>query len=735
MASIIIDNLIVSGDCSQTNSGSVSFSVTGQSPGFLVSEISSSGQFPTSALTAPYIYSATSLSAGTYFLLITDASSSTDTLPIYISSGTVLGIGKNDTTCGLNNGMVTGTTLNVYGVASYYLYNINDQLVTSAQTSLNDIQFPNLSADTYYLIADDGGGCSGQSASVVVLSSSTFDYGYYVVDDASCNNAGSGKIFLTGLTPSSAYTINWSTLPTQSGSTTVTGLTGGIYIVSVTNSQGCDVSKSITVPFVDTIGLGAWVTTSPTCFSSNGVAEIIITGGTAPYFYSGSNGDTVVSFSQTYSFSGLGPGELFVNVTDAGLCTLQTSVTLLSPNSFSTVSISTTNSTCSQDNGSLQIVVDSGLSTLPNLTFIVSGSPGYYQTVTYGSPIQDFMGLVSGDYIYIVSGGTGCSYTGTTTINNTALFDFTATTVDTTCGLNNGSISVVVSTGGTFPYQFTLVGPNNVPSITPTTTSNFLGTFNNLTYGTYFLTVNDSNTPQCNITQSVNVGFSQGPFFSFYTSQPTLGNDGSIQALITSGTAPFTLNWSSNVNGQTGLTVTSLTAGTYSLTVIDNNGCSYSASTTLVGTSLQTSYRLFTVCEQTFGSSGTTTRRGVRQMYLEGLLDLTSGDTGCIVTSADFNVQAIVGSQSAETIFYSSSGITDYPSDQQYVDAVEQILESFIGIDDVTIILNDNKITITNDCTEIQKNCGAQFINLLQDTPITINLLIDYDISCISCLP
>jgi hypothetical protein len=144
MGLIIIDNLIVSGDCLSTNSGSVSFSVTGQSPGFLVSEISTSGQFPTSALTAPYVYSATSLSAGTYFLLVTDASSSTSTIPIYISSGTVLGIDKGNTTCGLDNGTITGTTLNVYGVASYYLYNINDDLITSAQTSLNEIEFANL---------------------------------------------------------------------------------------------------------------------------------------------------------------------------------------------------------------------------------------------------------------------------------------------------------------------------------------------------------------------------------------------------------------------------------------------------------------------------------------------------------------------------------------------------------------------------------------------------------------
>lgn len=732
MGLIFINNYSVTGDCSQTNSGVVSFSVSGTSPGFTVTELTSTGSFPTSALTPPlYAYYVDGLSGNTYFLEVIDGSGDIQTVPVYISTGTNVGIDRSNTTCGSNNGTITGNTTYVYGVSSYYLYNINDQLINSGLTSNLEFTFSNLSADTYYIIADDGGGCTGQSASVVVLSSSTFDYGYYVVDDASCNNSGSGKIFLTGLTPSSAYTINWSTLPSQSGNTTVTGLTAGTYIVNVTNPEGCSVSKAIVVSTISPIGLGSWVTTSPTCFASDGVADLIITGGTAPYFYSGSNGDTAVSFSTNYSFSGLGPGQLFVNVTDAGLCTLQTSVTLLSPNSFSTVAITTTNSTCSANDGSMQIVVDSGLSTLPNLSFIVSGSSGYYQTVTYGSPIQTFNNLDDGDYIYIVSGGTGCAYTGTTVINNTALFEFTATTVDTTCGFSNGSVSVASSTGGTYPYQFTLVGP----TYAPTTISNFLGSFTNLPYGNYLLTVSDSSTPQCSISENVFVGNSQGVFFNFFTTQPILGNDGSIQTFITSGTAPFTLNWSSNVNGQTGLTVTSLTAGTYSLTVVDDNGCSYSASTTLVGTSQQISYRLFNVCSQTFGPSGTTNKRGVRQMFFEGYNDLTSGDTGCIITSADFTVQAIVGSQSAETVFYTSSGITDYPTDIQYVNAIEQILESFVGIDDVIVVLNDNKITISNNCTEIQKNCGNQFINLLQDTQITVNLLIDYDISCISCAP
>ena len=119
MGYIEINNFSVTGDCSLTNSGSVSFSVTGDSPGFVVSEITSSGQFPTSALTVPYDYSVSNLSGGSYFLLVTDAASSTDIVSVYISQGTAVGIDRNNTSCGSNNGTITGTTPYVYGIATY----------------------------------------------------------------------------------------------------------------------------------------------------------------------------------------------------------------------------------------------------------------------------------------------------------------------------------------------------------------------------------------------------------------------------------------------------------------------------------------------------------------------------------------------------------------------------------------------------------------------------------------
>ena len=98
-------------------------------------------------------------------------------------------------------------------------------------------EFTNLSAGTYYIVANDGGGCTGITASVILTPSTGFTFGGYVVDDASCIGSGSGKIFITGLTsPVSAYTINWSSNVGSQTGTTVTGLTGGTYLITITNS-------------------------------------------------------------------------------------------------------------------------------------------------------------------------------------------------------------------------------------------------------------------------------------------------------------------------------------------------------------------------------------------------------------------------------------------------------------------------------------------------------------------
>ena len=411
------------------------------------------------------------------------------------------------------------------------------------------------------------------------------------------------------------------------------------------------------------------------------------------------------------------------------MCTIYDSVSLLTPNSFSTVAITTTNSTCSVNDGTINVLVDGGVSTALNLQISVSGTTGISQVGLFGSSNETFYGLGSGTYVVTVV-SAGCTYTASTVINSVSLYSATTEISGTTCGLNNGVLVVSASTGGTFPYVYSLTGPD----YNPNTVTSLFNTFTNLAYGNYVLTIQDTSLPPCIQTYPIFIPYSQNVNFNLYPNQPVNGNDGSITAFITSGEPPFTLTWSGGTAGsQTGSVVTGLTSGNYSLTVTDASGCTLTKYVTLTGTKKYTNYLYYTVCDDTFTDSGLVTKRTIQSMYLEGFSDLTSGDTNCIINSATFSINAEVGGQSSQNLFYTSSGSTDYPNDLIWADAISTILNGFVGISDVTIDLTSNRITIKTNCEEIKKNCGPQTINPLQDTQIKVNLIIDYDISCVSC--
>ena len=77
----------------------------------------------------------------------------------------------------------------------------------------------------------------------------------------------------------------------------------------------------------------------------------------------------------------------------------------------------------------------------------------------------------------------------------------------------------------------------------------------------------------CTQTEIFYIADSQSVDFNLVGVQPTIGNDGEIYLNITSGIPPFTIVWSSNVGLQTGLHLTGLSNGNYSVLVTDSEGC------------------------------------------------------------------------------------------------------------------------------------------------------------------
>lgn len=712
---ILLNNYSITGDCSNLGIGEVFFNITGDSPGWAVQEISTSGLLPTSATTSTYYVN--NLPAGSYFVEIIDSVADSLIIPIYISSGTCVSIEVDGTYCGINNGSITATTQYVYGPIDFYLYDIDNNLVDSAIGVTNNYVFNGLSADTYYVTADDGGGCSGRSESCIIYSSTPINFGFYVVDDANCvSSGGSGKIFITGLTGSAPFTYLWSNGETTSS---IENLVANFYSVTVTDNNGCQLIQSTQVFNVPPVAFGSFITTPPTCFSNNGQVTVIVVDGTAPYYFSGSNGETVVTFSQSYTFTGLSSGNFSVFVQDAGLCNFTQSTTLITPNGFSITSISTVNSTCNNNNGQINVSLNSGVP-LGSFTYSITNSLG--NTTSYSTPSVNFSfnNLASDTYTITISNGT-CTYTTTEVITNTQLFTISAVTTGTTCGANNGSVQILASSGGTLPYTYSINGlPPSLQTI-----------YNNLSSGNYVATVTDFNG--CSQTINFTITPSNGVFFDFVVTQPVNGNDGEINTLIYYGEPPFTYNWSSNVGTQTGLNITGLTAGTYTLEVIDDNGCIYTKSTTLNGTNKISSYQLFNICDSFFEKKDLIGKRGIKQMYSEGFYDLTFDDSNCEVNSAIFTLEVTVDGELKTIDFYNSTNINDYPSDVDWVNIIVDTLKTFEGIGDVLVNYDNNTIQIFNTCKKTDTSCNQQNINLLSDAKITVNLIINYDISCETC--
>ena len=652
----------------------------------------------------------TGLSAGVYQVQLNDSTMPVNNflnINVSISSGMTVDVTSvSNTTCDLDNGSVTVTALSDYSDITFSLYSGSTVLEFVNTTSFSAV-FDNLAPGIYNITAQNEAGCSATTGNFHIYSSDTVDFGFYIINDTQCASP-SGKVYITGTTGNGPFTYLWYNGYTG---TSITGLTQGTYEVTVTDSLGCSVSKVALVELVPSIGLGSWSAVNPSCFASDGSLTLTITGGTGPYYYSGSNGTTAISYSPSYTFTSLPAGNYFVEVTDAALCKVTFGTTLLTPGTFNVQSISVIDSECSNNGGSIQVNVQQGS---PPYTYSLSGV-GVNQSGTTISTSYQFTNLTSQTYDLTITDGGSCVYTNSVTVNNNPSYIVTTSGTTSSCGLENGSITLMITSGGTSPYTYSLDNGNT------TTTGNLFATFGGLAAGQYLYTIVDSTG--CTQTGNVSV-LSEGnvEFSLFPTSCGLSGSGGTITALINSGQPPFTFTWSSNVSGNPqNIYVSGLTGGTYSLTIVDDNGCTQTRETTISCSEIISTYMVYEMCSSDFVyTSGT--KRGILQMYNEGYRDLTSGHTDCLLSAATFSVQITVSGTtypSPLVPFYNSTSLLDIPTDQQYFNEVESILLSIPGITGVTIDSTTSEIIISTD--------GS-----LSAEEIVIELIIDYDIDCVS---
>lgn len=344
----------------------------------------------------------------------------------------------------------------------------------------------------------------------------------------------------------------WSTIPgTVVGFGTLNNLCPGTYSVTCTEAGGCDVSATVTITGVPASPLAANVThTNDNAFTCSGTATAAPTGGFGPYSYDWNTGET------TSSISNLCGGTYSVLITDAVQNTVSANFTVTDPCSNFTVSTSVTNANVGYNNGSIQILVNGGIA--PYL-FSLNGAP---------MPSSNILGLFSGTYDVYVTDGIGCSVATTAVVLDIypPIIPNLTSTNDPTNSCN-GSASVV-PTGGAGGYSFIWSSGQTTSSIT------------NLCAGTYSVTITDTATTT--VTASVTItNACSNLTLSASVTNPTSGNcDGAIQATVSGGTGPYAFSLSGAP--QTGQSFFSnLCPGTYTINVVDPNGCSANATATV----------------------------------------------------------------------------------------------------------------------------------------------------------
>jgi gliding motility-associated-like protein len=370
------------------------------------------------------------------------------------------------------------------------------------------------------------------------------------VTAANCGQAnGSGTITISGGT--AAYTQTWSA---GSTSTVQAGVVANTYTVQVQDANNCTQALAVTIP--NTAGPSISVTsqTNVTCFGlCNGVATTSVTGGVTPYNYSWSNGQV------TPSGTNLCAGLYTVSATDAAGCVTSTSVNISEPTAL-TVTISPTNPKCfGASNGS-------------GVAAAFGGTPTYTYTWSNGTINSTATGLTANNYGLSVTDGNGCVVTTSMNLVNPPAMaaSITATNVNCFNACNGIAIAATTDAIGAVSYVWT-GGASPVMSQTLT----------NACAGSYSLLATDQNSCTANalvlITQPTQVTAnitSTGSVTCFG------GNNGFAVVTPGGGTGAFTFTWSPS--GGNASTASTLTAGPYVVTVADANGCTATATATII---------------------------------------------------------------------------------------------------------------------------------------------------------
>jgi len=407
---------------------------------------------------------------------------------------------------------------------------------------MNGQNISNLVAGTYLVTVTDAALCT-QTAAFTVTQPSALVYSTSY-DNVRCNGGSDGfaSIDVSGGSP--AYVYAWS----NGANTAYNGnLKAGSYSVTVTDANGCFVTKVFLISQPDKLNIIEDIGTVSCFNNSDGFVHTGTTGGIGFVSFIWNTG------SVSNNIDGLLSGTYSVTVTDGNGCTSTETYFVPQP-AILVINITKTDVTQHDgSDGTAKANVSGG--TIP-FSYLWSN----------GKVSQMITGLPAGDYQVTVTDGNGCTSVQSTTIS------------EPDCALTGNIDKTDISCYGQNNGQATANASNNSGSLTYHWSNNAISpTILDLTPGTYTVTISDGN---CSIVKSTTI--LQPSAMDLTTSgEPTGCNSGSgtATALVNGGTPNYQYIWS---NGGTTKSISNLEAGTYSVTVTDSRSCTRSSTVTIL---------------------------------------------------------------------------------------------------------------------------------------------------------
>jgi hypothetical protein len=454
----------------------------------------------------------------------------------------------------------------------------------------------------------------------------------------------------------------------------------GAYTSTVTDSNGCTSVKNVTITQPSALSTATAVTNILCNGGSTGSATVTVSGGTAGYTYLWSNGAT------TSTITGLMAGAYTSTVTDSNGCTSVKNVTITQPSALATAT-AVTNILCNGGSTGSATVTASG------------GIAGYTYLWSNGATTSSITGLMAGAYTSTVTDSNGCNSVKNVTITQpSALATATAVTNILCNGGSTGSASVTAS-GGTAGYTY--LWSNGA------TTS----TVSSLMAGAYTSTVTDANG--CITTTSVSITEPTTLSLTVVANNSVIctGNSSTLTANGTGGTGAITYTWVAGPASSLNV-VSPTTNATYTVNIMDANGCSKTETVSVVVNALPiltavSDNTLLCVGETanltasgatsyTWNTTATTSVIAVSPTVTTTYTVNGTDVNGCSnTTTLTQNVSLCTG---METLISSSNGVFVYPNPSNGLFTLESSSISNLIITDVLgkVILTQNLETGKN---------------------------------------